>query len=283
MTDSNPQHAYNAFARFLKFWRQVHNISQEQLAERLGSSPRHISRLENGGSQPSESITQEIARVFDLGERDRNHLRIAAGFSAQEHPIDFNAPNMRWLRKAMSMTLNALNPYPTTLSDSSGKLLMVNQGWVNFYRQRIDKKTLDTVSNSYDFLFSFIGTEQPHSGNEDTLSLMLMALKQNALFSDAPNDKAALEHYLRYPCVPADWQQRAAKLEPMASFRIHANYNGRLERFYSVNQTVGALGPAAYLAEPRLTISSIYPEDESIDLNTLSKNKYDHPLLCDSR
>lgn len=280
MTDTSTQPTFKAFGRFLRFWRQVHNMSQEQLAERLGSSPRHISRLENGGSQPSESITQEIAKVFDLGDRDRNHLRIAAGFSVQENPIDFNAPNMRWLRKAMSMTLNALNPYPTTLSDSSGKLLMVNKAWVNFYKHQISKEDLDNISNSYDFLFSGIGTGTHTTGFKDTLALILMALKQNALLSDSAKDVAAFEHYLSYPSAPKDWQQRAAKLEPMASFRIQIPYNGNLQRFYSVSQTVGALGPAAYLAEPRLTISSIYPENESIDLGALAEQECDHPLLC---
>lgn len=280
MTKAATAPSSKPFGRFLKFWRQVHKISQEQLADKLGSSPRHISRLENGASQPSETITEEIARVFNLGERDRNHLRIAAGFSVQEAPIDFNAPDMRWLRKAMAMTLNAMNPFPTTLSDSSGKLLMVNKGWVNFYRQQIDQKKLDAVTNSYDFLFSHVGAGALLTGWEDTLALVLMALKQNALLSNEPRALAAIDHYLTYPSVPKDWQQRAAKLEPMASFRIQVNYNGKLERFYSVSQTVGALGPAAYLAEPRLTISSIYPESDDIDLALLFEPNCDHPLLC---
>jgi transcriptional regulator with XRE-family HTH domain len=58
------------FGRFLKFWRSVHEVSQEELAFRLDRSPRHISRIENGISRLSESIILEIGRVLELGNRD---------------------------------------------------------------------------------------------------------------------------------------------------------------------------------------------------------------------
>ena len=47
----------------------------------------------------------------------------------------------------------------------------------------------------------------------------------------------------------------------------------------SVSQTVGAMGPAAYASEPNLTITTLYPEDESIDLTNLMAGDLDHPLL----
>ncbi|WP_373091958.1 helix-turn-helix domain-containing protein, partial [Zhongshania sp.] len=52
----------SVFGRFLKFWRGVHGMSQETLAGRLGSSPRHISRMENGSSRASEAMVLDIAR-----------------------------------------------------------------------------------------------------------------------------------------------------------------------------------------------------------------------------
>lgn len=67
------------FADFLRFWRGVFGLSQEQLAEMVGTSTRHVSRLENGISKPSEVLTDQIADALKLGRRDRSHLRIAAG------------------------------------------------------------------------------------------------------------------------------------------------------------------------------------------------------------
>ncbi|WP_439134948.1 helix-turn-helix domain-containing protein [Pseudomaricurvus sp.] len=267
------------FGRFLRFWRSVHKISQEELSHRLSSSPRHISRLENGTSRPSETMIEDIAEAMQMGDRDRNHLRISAGYSPQQQHIDFHAPEFKWLRKAMLLTLRAMDPYPTTLLDSSGTILMVNRAWVGFYSATIPAAQLDKVTNHFDFLFSRQGAGTILSGWEDTLSMIVMSLKQDAMFNESPDKLAALEKLLNNPNVPDDWAQRASRLDPMASFRVQADYQGGLRRFYSVSQIVGALGPAAYVSEPKLTISTLYPEDDNLDVSGLAEGELDHPLL----
>ena len=82
-----------------------------------------------------------------------------------------------------------------------------------------------------------------------------------------------------HPSTPGDWAQRAAILEPMASFKVQVEIDGALRRFYSVAQTIGALGPAAYVSEPRLSIHTLYPEDDSLDLSPLIAKDLSHPLL----
>jgi len=267
------------FGRFLKFWRNVHHVSQEELADRLQSSPRHISRLENGTSRPSETMIEEIAKALDLGERDRNHLRISAGYTPQQQKVDFHSPELKWLRKVMTLTLRAMDPYPATLMDSASNILMVNRGWVGFYQTIIPVEQLSHVNNHFEFLFSSQGAGTIMSGWEDTLAMILMALKQAAMLSDDAEEMALLQRFLEHPNVPADWKQRAAKLEPMASFKVQVEFAGELQRFYSVNQTVGALGPTAYVSEPQLTISTLYPEDDELDLSSLIEGKLQHPLL----
>ena len=276
ITDTTPD---LTFASFLKFWRRVHDISQETLAERLDSSPRHISRLENGSSRPSEHIIEEIAAALSLGERDRNHLRIAAGYGPKQRKIDFHSDELKWLRKAMTLTLRAMEPYPTTLIDHAGNILMVNRAWVGFYGTVMSKQKLDQVSNHIDFIFNGQGAGGIISGWEDTLSVILMSHQQAAMLSGDPDDMVMFENLLKHPNVPQHWQQRAAKLEPMASFRVQVDFQGGLKRFYSVSQTVGARGPAAYISEPKLTVSTLYPEDESLDLSTLMDDALSHPLL----
>jgi transcriptional regulator with XRE-family HTH domain len=267
------------FGIFLKFWRNLHQLSQEELAFRHGSSPRHISRLENGSSRPSENFIEEIAEVLTLGERDRNHLRMSAGYSPMQKKISFNDPQLKWLRKAMRLTLKSMDPYPTTLTDSVGNLLMVNRGWVGFYQKTLPNVDINNIHNIYDFMFSRNGSGPIISDWDNTLSMILMGLQQDTMLSEGAEKKALLQRLLKHPTVPIDWKQRAAKLEPMASFRLQINYDGSLEQFYNVSQTVGAMGPAAYASEPNLTITTLYPEDESIDLTNLIAADLDHPLL----
>ncbi len=276
MSDTNAPHA---FSRFLKFWRGLHKLSQEELAFRLDSSPRHISRLENGSSRPSEAIIKEISQVLEMGERDSNRLLMSAGYSPNLKRIDFHAPELKWLRKAMTLNLKALDPHPTVLLDSLMNIVMVNKAWVRFYSEYIPESVIYNVTNLYDFFFSHQGIGNTASSWQDTLSVILMSLQQQALVSNDPNDYALKDRLASHPSVPKDWQQRAAKLEPMASFKTQVNINGTQETFVHVNRTVSALGPAAYASEPQLTISTIFPENEALDLSSFVEGNIKHPLL----
>lgn len=267
------------FGKFLRFWRDVHKISQEELANRLDSSTRHISRLENSSSRPSENIIEEIAKTLDLGERDRNHLRIAAGYGAKQTHIDFHDPQLKWLRKIMQLTLQSLDPYPTTLTDSVGNILMVNKAWVGFYQKALPSTDLATFDNIYDFLFSRKGSGPAISDWENTRSLILMAVQQAIMLDDSKEKKELLKRLLDSPNIPSDWKQRAAKLEPMASFKMQIEYEDSIKQFYSVSHNFGGAGPAAYISEPKLTMNTLYPIDESIDLSRLINAKLAHPLL----
>lgn len=276
MTTYNDKHT---FGQFLKFWRGLHSFSQEELAEKLDSSPRHISRLENGASRPSEPFIEALSAKLKMGHRDRNHLRLAAGYGPTQIKQDFNSPDLNWLRKAMRLTLQTLDPFPTTLSDSTGNILMVNKSWVAFYQKSLPNIDLNAVSNIFDFMFSRNGCGQIISNWDACRAMLLMALKQEIMLNNEPQQQQIFDHLLQKKDVPENWQQIAAKLEPMASFRLQINYENKLQQFYSVNQMVGALGPAAYVSEPKLTISTLYPEDETLGMSALLSDNMEHPLL----
>jgi transcriptional regulator with XRE-family HTH domain len=267
------------FTRFLKYWRGVHNISQEELAYSIDSSSRHLSRIENGSSRPSESLVLEIAKVLQLGLRDTNHLLISAGYMAKLGIGDFNAPEYKWLRNAMTRKLKALDPFPATIMDASSNILMVNKGWVGLFSTSIATDALNKVTNHYDFLFSREGAGTVISDWENTLSVILMSLKQQALFTNNKQDLDILDRLAKLDNVPDDWEHRAAQLEPMASFRVQMNIGGSLTRFFSVNSNVGAMGPNAYISEPNITVNVLFPEDESMQLDPLIAGELTHPLL----
>ena len=276
MKDNTPR---PVFGRFLKFWRGVHQLSQEDLADRLNSSPRHISRLENGNSRPSETMVLDIARALSLGRRDLTHLLIAAGFAPREERVDFNAPELKWLRKALLMNLRALDPFPASVIDSSTNILMVNRGWVRFYSRIVSAEALTSVTNFYDFIFSHSGAGNIVSDWPDTLSAILMSIQQTALFTGDETALNTIERLQAYPSAPADWRQRAARTEPMASFRVQLDIERELKRFFSVGTMVGALGPTAFASEPQLSIVTLYPEDEAYDFGDSLDHDLVHPLL----
>lgn len=267
----------NSFSRLLKFWRGVRALSQEALAHKTGSSARHISRLENGKVHPSHTMVQSLAQVLALGERDSCHLLLAAGYLPLGKAADFRAPEFKWLRKAMGLTLKAMNS-PAALMDRYGELLMVNRSWLAFYSQSLAAAQLQQVTNHYELLFNHPRSAPASAEWRNTLAIILMSLTQEALLNNAV-DLPLLARLAAHADVPTHWPQLAAQAEPMASFRVQLEVNGKLRHFFSVNQVVGAMGPAAYVSEPRLVINSFYAEDgESVPLGD---SLLTHRLLVD--
>lgn len=268
-----------SFGRMLKFWRGVRSLSQEDIAFSLSSSPRHISRMENGRANPSKTMVEAIAKALSLGQRDTLNLLVSAGFTPTPKKIDFHADELKWLRKAMIHTLRALDPYPAVLHDASSNILMVNKGWVAFFQNVVSPEALAKVNNHFDFLFSRQGAGNIVSGWEDTLSVILMSLQQVSLMNGDQAVQELLNRLLKSPNVPDDWQQRGARLEPMSSYRVQMSFNGSLQKFFSVSHNIGALGPNAFVSEPNLTVSTLYPENENLDLSSMIEGDITHPLL----
>lgn len=267
------------FSRLLKFWRSVHKISQESLALDLESSTRHISFLENGKTHPSKDMVLKIASQLSLGERDTYHLLISAGYAEKPQNIDFHKDSPKWLHNAMKLTLRAMDPCPATLMESSGKILMVNKAWVSFFGLNIGKEQLNSVENHFDFIFSRKGAGDIISSRQDTMCVVLMSLYQSAILNDDQSAFEIVERLAAHPDVPKDWRQRGATIEPMASYRIQIKVNNVLMNLYNVTQTISAQGSIAHAAEPRLTINTLYPENDNDDLSEFLKDDVTHPLL----
>lgn len=269
----------SGFGPLLKFWRGVHGLSQETLALCAESSTRHISCLENGKAHPSRLMVERLAEVMELGDRDSCYLLLAAGYMPIAQTVDFYSPQYNWLRKAMVLTLKAMDPFPAALMDRYGQLLMVNKGWVSLYRLTVDEAKLHKVRNHYEFMFNQQHSDDISELSKNTMSLILMAMHQEALLSGDENYEVMLAPLLNHPDTPPDWKKRAADLEPQASFKVQVELNGTRQAFYSVSQMVGAMGPTSFISEPRLIINTLYPENTDIDLQPIFNPQLTHPLL----
>jgi transcriptional regulator with XRE-family HTH domain len=271
MHDQNPS---LAFGRLLKYWRGVRSLSQEDLSFELDCSTRHISRIESGRGHPSETIIEDIARALSLRDRDRNHLRLSAGYAAEKNETDIFTPRFLWLRKAIIKNLRALDPTPTMVVSKNSNIAMVNRGWVNYFQTLLPPEELNNVVNQWDFIFGRIA-----GGSEDAVSLILMALQQWALMSGDDSVQETVDRLAQHECVPNDWEDRASKLEPRASFWLTLDFNGTLHRFLSVACEVNAFGPNDFQSEPRFLIHTLYPEIENLEETKLLPVNLKHPKL----
>lgn len=54
----------------IKKYRKLNNLTQEELAEKIGISTRQIQRLEKGSDIPSFTTLQKLVLVLNISDKD---------------------------------------------------------------------------------------------------------------------------------------------------------------------------------------------------------------------
>lgn len=115
------------FGELLKDWRGRRRISQLDLAYDAEISPKHLSFIETGRSQPSREMVLRLAEQLEIPLRERNVLLAAAGFAPvfQERKLDADA--MASVRSAVDIILKGHEPNPAIAIDRRWNLHAMNK------------------------------------------------------------------------------------------------------------------------------------------------------------
>ena len=272
--------APTSFARLLRFWRKVHDTSQEELALQLDSATSHISRMENGKASPSRDMIDRIADYFALGQRDRAQLLFAAGYAPETEAVEFESEETRWFRRFAALNLHALEPYPAVLLSDFNRILAFNRGWQGMLGNRLPRDSELDARFYFDFLFS----SQP-AGNEekrlDVIISTLMTIQQLALlWGDVPLGNLVEELAQDYD-LPLDWRRRAAAVEPRTSMGMQLEIDGQWHKFLHASHSIDPLGPAMALGQRPVLMMILLPLQHDLDLSIWQAGE-EHPLLCDN-
>ncbi|QJR16256.1 helix-turn-helix domain-containing protein [Usitatibacter palustris] len=111
----------------LREWRMRRRISQMELALVVGISPRHLSFVETGRSQPGRATLLNLAEALDVPLRERNVLLLAAGLAPAyaEHGLEDSA--LAIAHEAVQLILRAHEPFPALAIDRSWNLVLANR------------------------------------------------------------------------------------------------------------------------------------------------------------
>ncbi|MCY0986472.1 helix-turn-helix transcriptional regulator [Nannocystis sp. ILAH1] len=117
----------------LRQWRQRRRLSQLELALAADVSPRHVSLVETGRSNPSADMVLRLAKQLGVPLRERNRLLLAAGFAPRyaERPLDDDA--LSAARDAVGRVLRAHEPYPALVFDRRWNIVMTNRAVDPFF------------------------------------------------------------------------------------------------------------------------------------------------------
>lgn len=116
------------FGTLLRTWRQRRRLSQLDLAHEAQVSPRHVSFVETGRSQPSRAMVLRLARALDVPRRDQNLLLTAAGLAPAYPERTLEHPDMAAVRAGVSRVLEAYHPYPCVALDRDWNIMSANAG-----------------------------------------------------------------------------------------------------------------------------------------------------------
>ncbi|MGN5377330.1 helix-turn-helix domain-containing protein [Streptomyces lasalocidi] len=101
-----------------------------ELANRAGTTQRHVSFIESGRSVPGRTMVLRLAESLELPLRERNELLLAAGYAAAYPETPLDAAGLAPVREALRSILDGHLPYPAVVVDGGGGLVAANAAFV---------------------------------------------------------------------------------------------------------------------------------------------------------
>ncbi len=195
----------DGFGAVLRYHRQVRQLSQLDLAVNAGTSPRHLSFLESGRSNPSREMVLRLADALMLTLRDRNQLLSSAGFAPlfTETPLggDLVSPH----RQALESILAKQEPYPALVADPNWNLRMRNDAMMRMARAFVPAENFAAAgvaaANAVKYLFDPL-LFRPYILDWELVAAQMLERLRNEGARDL------IAELMRYPGVPAGLLER---------------------------------------------------------------------------
>jgi transcriptional regulator with XRE-family HTH domain len=110
----------------LREWRQRRRLTQMDLALDADISPRHLSFVETGRSQPSREMLLHLSEELEIPLRERNTLLVAAGFAPMYKERALDDAALAAARQAIDVVLEAQKPFPALALDRHWNIAATN-------------------------------------------------------------------------------------------------------------------------------------------------------------
>jgi len=244
----------------LREWRAARRLSQLDLALDAGVSPRHLSCVETGKSQPSREMVARLADALDMPLRERNAMLVAAGFAPRYPETALATPELSQVRRAIEFILAQQEPYPAFVLNRHWDVLMANEaalrvnGFVMHGRASAHANMIRQIFDPDD-LRSAVDNWEEVAGD--------LIRHLHGEVAAAPSDATArelLEEVLAYPGVPARWRLRDLESAPTPLLTTVLRRDEHRLRFFS---TITTFGTPRDVTLEELRIECCFPVDDA--------------------
>jgi transcriptional regulator with XRE-family HTH domain len=254
-----------AFGVQLRAWRQTRHCSQEELAARAGVSPRHLSFVENGRSQPSRELVLALAGALDVPLRERNALLAAAGFAAAFRASPLDGEVLAHLRRGIDHVLEQQEPFGAVVIDGAWNVIRMNRGATRLFG-RFPIATPGGNAAAGNLVLSVVHPEalRPYIVNWTDVAGHLVARLHREVAARRDDDELSrlLARVLAQPGVPAEWRAFAPGRSAAPFIPVHLRSPDLEVRLFTMMTSIGT--PLDVTAE-EIHIETYFPADDATE------------------
>lgn len=257
------QHAVRndaGFGRLLRDWRKRRGRSQDNLADAVPLSQRHLSCLERGIARPGRDTAIRLAEVLNLPAEATNALLAAAGFAPVFPSRPFAAPELKAVREAIDRILAAQAPNPALAVDRHWNLLASNRA-VDALLHGIPPGFLAAPMNVLRLSLHPEGLAPRVVNLREWRAHLLRRLDQEIEKSGDAALAALAAELAGYPLPPGTRPYRAPTHDPLAGIAVPLILQSGVGRL-SLLSTTTVFGTATDITVAGVTIETFGPADD---------------------
>lgn len=242
----------------LRLWRRTRSLSQMDLALEADISPRHLSFIETGRSQPSREVVLQLAAALRLPLRHRNSLLLAAGYAPEYTASSLDEARMAPVRYALERHLAQHEPYPAVVVNPDYDILMVNSGMRRAVAWLAGDGALERYPNMVRLTFAEDGLRPYLSCWPLMRDFMLARLREEQLLSPGSGVGRLVAELAALSPEPEELPAEMDFSLPVVSLELVKD--GLALRFFS---TVTSFGTPLDATVQELRLESLFPSDQA--------------------
>jgi len=249
-----------SFGGLVRYWRRIRAMSQLDLASAAMTTPRYMSFLETGRSNPSREMVLRLAGALDIPLRDRNGMLLAAGFAPLFPHSELDDPALGRVTVAIGQMLDRHDPLPAVVLDRGWDLVRANHGAVCLFGELFAPEPIPGEANVLR-LFIEPGPVRDGVANwEDVAPALLERARREAVGGVLDLTTAELVQDLRSRTEVEALITAPRTSQPLIPIiDVHFRVGEELLRFFSIVSSVGT--PVDVTAQ-ELRVEAFFPSDD---------------------
>jgi transcriptional regulator with XRE-family HTH domain len=248
------------FGDLMRYWRRVRAMSQLDVAAAASTTPRYMSFVETGRSQPSREMVLRLAAALDVPLRDRNGLLTAAGFAPIYPEHDLDHPAITRVMAALDRALEQHAPYPAVVMDRRWNVVRVNDGAAHLFAGLCAPHPVPDPANVLRMMLEPGPVRSAVENWHEVAPSLLERARREAVGGVLDLATADLVHRLRTGPDAAVFAAAPRSITPLVPvIDVHFNYGDTTLRWFSIVSTIGT--PVDITAQ-ELRLEAFFPSDD---------------------